>query len=110
MSRTDAEQLTSAREHLRRLRLHLKRHDLADDTVLDAACLRLAAAIESVAAVRQDFRERVFGDGWVAIWSVRDRIVQGYNYVDRAILEDTIKHDLDEFEKSIKRLADLVTP
>lgn len=109
MSRSDAEHLAAAQDHLRRLRVHMTRHDLSDDTVFDAACLRLAVAIESVAAVRRDLRERVFGGGWAAIWSVRNRIAHGYIYLDRAILEDTITHDLDAFEESITRLVKLVT-
>lgn len=51
MSRTNAEHLANAKEHLRRLRGHLDRGDLDDDTVFDAVCMRLSAAIESVGAV-----------------------------------------------------------
>ena len=51
MSRSDAEHLAAAREHLRMLAEHLGRGDLADETIFDAACLRLAAAIESVGSL-----------------------------------------------------------
>lgn len=108
MTRSEAEHLAAAQEHLRRLRGHLTRGDLSDETVFDAALLRLSAAIESVAAVGKEIRDSVFGDDWPAIWSVRNRISHGYIYVDRAILEETITHDLGDFEDSIRRLIELV--
>lgn len=104
MSRPDVEHLTNAQEHLHRLREHLRRGDLDDDTVLDAVCMRLSAAIESVAAIDESARIDEFGSSWTAIWSVRNRIAHGYFYVDRQIITSTVKSDLVEFEASVERL------
>lgn len=104
MSRPDAEHLANAQEHLRRLRDHLQRGDLDDDTIFDAVCMRLSAAIESVSAVDESLRRKEFGRSWTAIWSVRNRIAHGYFYVDRAIITSTVQNDLVEFEASVERL------
>ena len=47
MTRTDDELVHDALDHLRVLRLHIGRADLADQTVADAVSLRLASAGDS---------------------------------------------------------------
>lgn len=106
MTRTDADHLENAREHLRILHAHMVRSDLSDDTVFDAVCMRLSAAIESLSAISQPARDRAFGSTWPAIASVRNRIAHGYTYVDREIIDNTVAHDLDDLERGIDRLAD----
>lgn len=108
MSRPAAVHLANAQEHLRRLRDHLVRGDLADDTIFDAVCMRLSAAIESVSAIDDALRDEEFGRGWSAIWSVRNRIAHGYFYVDRQIITSTVENDLVEFEAGVERLIRLV--
>lgn len=83
MSRPDAEHLANARAHLRVLRSHMLRTDLADDTVFDAVCMRLSAAIESISAIDSEARDRAFGSAWPAIASVRNRIAHGYTCLAR---------------------------
>jgi len=109
VSQPDSVHLTNAKEHLRRLRGHLQRGELDDDTVFDAVCMRLSAAIESVAAVDEALRVDEFGTGWSAIWSVRNRIAHGYFYVDRQIITSTVASDLIEFEASVDRLVEVVS-
>jgi uncharacterized protein with HEPN domain len=106
VTRTDAEHLDNAREHLRILHAHMERSDLADDTVFDAVCMRLSAAIESISAINQPARDRAFGSTWPAIASVRNRIAHGYTYVDREIIDNTVAHDLDDLERGLDRLAE----
>ena len=48
MRRSDIEHVRDAQQHLRKLREHLTRADLADATIFDAVCMRLSAAIEGV--------------------------------------------------------------
>ena len=48
MRRSDIEHVRDAQQHLRKLREHLTRGDLADETIFDAVCMRLSAAIEGV--------------------------------------------------------------
>lgn len=104
MNRPDREHLANAQEHLCRLREHLQRGDLEDDTIFDAVCMRLSAAIESVSAVDESARIDEFGSSWTAIWSVRNRIAHGYFYVDRQIITSTVEIDLVEFETRVERL------
>ena len=106
MSRTDAEHLANAREHLRVLHAHSQRRDLDDETVFDAVCMRLSAAIESISTIDQAALDRAFGSSWPAIASVRNRIAHGYSYVDREIIDNTVERDLDEFESGLDRLAE----
>ena len=105
MSRSDIEHVRHAQQHIRKLREHLTRGDLADETIFDAVCMRLSAAIESVASISEARRVREFGDSWPAIWSVRNRIAHGYIYVDDQIIHATVSEELPEFEGVLERLA-----
>jgi signal transduction histidine kinase len=67
VSRTDAELVADALDHLRVLRNHLDQSSIDDQTIADAVSLRLAAAIESVSAASHDLRDRLFGDLWPAM-------------------------------------------
>lgn len=86
------------------------RGDLADETIVDAACLRLAAAIESVGSLPDDALQQEFGTDWAAIWSVRNRISHGYMFLDRAIIEDTLRKDIDPFVAALDRIAARLDP
>ncbi len=72
MSRTPQELIASAQQHLRLLHEHLTRGDMDDATIFDAVCMRLSAAIESLGAIDDAFRDQAFGSSWPAIWSVRN--------------------------------------
>lgn len=108
MRQTDSEKLRAARDHLTHLRGQLARGDLDDDTVFDAVCMRLSAAIESVAMVSEEPRLAVFGDSWPAIWSVRNRIAHGYVHISRAIVVATVHDDLSEFERGLDVIESLL--
>jgi uncharacterized protein with HEPN domain len=105
VSRSDAELVDDAREHLRTMRLHLHRSDMSDQTVADAVSLRLAAAIESLSTASQDLRDRVFGDQWPIVWATRNRIAHGYAFVDLAIIRATVEQDLPLFEQALEAEA-----
>lgn len=104
MSRDDLRRIDEARRHPAILRAHLERGDLDDEVVFDAVCLRLAAAIECVGSVDANRRAEVFGSGWRAIASVRNRIARGYIRVDRAIIAATVSGDLPGFEAKLDLL------
>lgn len=104
MSRSDIEHVRYALQHIAKLRGHLRRGDLVDETIFDAVCMRLSAAIESVASINEASRFREFGDSWPVIWSVRNRIAHGYIYVDDQIVHATVNEDLPEFEQALRRL------
>jgi len=108
VSRTDAELLREAKDHLGRLRAHLDRGGIDDDTVFDAVCMRLSAAIECVNSIDPGVRAAGWGVEWSAIWSVRNRIAHGYFWIDRTIIDATVAIDLPEFETIVDALlADL---
>jgi len=106
VSRTDAERITDALTHIDILRSHLTRGTLADATVADAVALRLAAAIEALHTRDGALEERLFGTGWHAIWSVRNRIAHGYAVFDLTIIRATVERDLPEFEERLRRGLD----
>lgn len=101
MTRTPQDHLRDALEHLEILARHMTAGDLDEQTVTDAVCLRLAAAIESISKVPTDVREPVLGDRWRAIWATRNRIAHMYVLVDRRIIEETINHDVPAFRDAI---------
>ena len=103
MSRSDRELLGDALEHLAILHRHLERADLDDDIVADAVSLRLASAIEALAAVSEAVRTRVSGGQWRVIWATRNRIAHGYSSIDHAIIRATVERDLPPLEAALRR-------
>jgi len=61
VSRTDQEHVFDALDHIAVLHDHLARGEMADSLIADAVCLRLAAAIDSVAQTTPNFRDRGYG-------------------------------------------------
>lgn len=88
--------------HLDVLHRHLTRGGIDDEIVADAVCLRLASAIECLAATSPELRERAFGEQWAAIWATRNRIAHGYAYIDMAMIQATVRHDLPPFEDALR--------
>lgn len=103
MSRSDEELVRDALDHIDVLKRHLQRTDMGDDIVADAVSMRLAAAIEAVAATSATFREEVFGPQWKIIWATRNRIAHGYAFIDLNVIRNTVEHDLPEFEQNLRR-------
>ena len=103
MSRSEAERIADALDHLEALHRHLQRHDLADETVVDAVNLRLAAAIEALTGNDAMLVRRLFGDDWNLMWSVRNRIAHGYAYIDLAVVAATVRDDLPAFEEILRQ-------
>ena len=63
MSRDTTEILGDALGHFDRMRAHAS-HDLGDQLVIDAVCMRLSAGIETLATVDPAVRADLFGDDW----------------------------------------------
>jgi len=102
VSRTDQEQVLDAPDHIAVLHDHLARGEMADSLIADAVCLRLAAAIDSVAQTTPNFRDRIFGDVWPVMWATRNRIAHGYAFIDMSIIRSTVERDLPGFESRLK--------
>jgi uncharacterized protein with HEPN domain len=104
VSRSNGELIANAREHLDRLKAHLRRGDLDDDAIFDAVCMRLSAAIESISGIDVALRDKAFGNDWPIIWSVRNRIAHGYVFVDRTIVSATVSQDVAQLERALDEL------
>ena len=101
MSRSDTERLLDAQFHLEILDSHMHKAGLDDQTVADAVCLRLASAIECVAAISPELRAQAFGEDWPLIWATRNRIAHGYATINLSIIKATVRDDLPAFRSSI---------
>lgn len=102
MSVSDTDLAVDALHHLTVLRDHLTRGDLSDAVIADAVCLRLAAAIDSLARGSERLRTQVCGDEWHVVWATRNRIVHGYVDVDMNIVRLTVDSDLPGLERSLR--------
>jgi len=101
VSRTDAERIADALDHLATLRRHASRHDLDDQLVIDAVSLRLAAAIEALAGLDEALRDEVTAGRWHLMWATRNRIAHGYAFVDGDVIRATVARDVPELEASL---------
>ena len=110
MSRTEDQIIAEAAYHLTRLSEHLDRADLSDDTVFDAVCLRLSAAVESLSGLDDERRTALFGEDWRAMWGMRNRIAHGYVGVDRASIEATVNNDVPQLLSTLAALAERSVP
>lgn len=108
MTRTDRELLVDAARHREVLRQHLDRNDVDDQLVLDAAALRLSAAIDRVASIAESLRRRTISDQqWRAIRGMRNRMAHAYGFMDPAVLWSTLVADVAQFEADVHELITL---
>ena len=91
--RSTRQLLVEALEHLRAVEAYAH-HDLTEQLVIDAVCMRLSAAVEVLAAVDDQTRERLFGEDWPAMWGMRNRIAHGYLLVEAVVVRRTVEVDL----------------
>jgi len=101
MSRPPEEILTDAIAHLDTLQTYAKR-DLDDQIVIDAVCMRLSAAIETLATLPPGFRDQLFGTDWPLMWGMRNRIAYGYMLVDTDIVRKTFGKDIPTILEHIR--------
>ena len=104
MRRTDRDWIEDAVSHLEIVRSHL--HAAADSQlVLDAAAMRLSAAIDSVAHVSEPVRAAVIPARlWRRIKSTRNRIAHEYGFVDRDVLRTILERDVAAFAAQVEQL------
>lgn len=76
--------------------------DLEQQMVLDAASLRLAAAIETLSRLDDAMRNELFGAEWRVMWGMRNRIAHGYLGVDLGILQQTLQADLPDLIATLR--------
>lgn len=102
MSRQPDEILRDALAHFETI-LAYAGHDLDDQLVIDAICMRLSAGIEALATLEPKVRDQLFGVDWALMWGMRNRIAHGYLLVDSAIVRQTLAQDIP---KIIDRIQD----
>jgi uncharacterized protein with HEPN domain len=108
VTRTEAEFLADAAQHLQVLKQHLSITGVDDQLVLDAAALRLSAAIESISNVSDTLRSKGIPEHeWRAIRGMRNRIAHAYGFMDPAALRKTLRADVAKFEADIHKLIEL---
>lgn len=93
MNRKPDEILRDALAHFETM-LAYAEHDLGDQLVIDAVCMRLAAGIEALATLEPNVRGRLFGSDWPLMWGMRNRIAHGYLLVNAAIVRQTLTQDI----------------
>lgn len=102
MSREPNEILRDALAHFRTMQTYAE-HDLEDQLVIDAVCMRLAAGIEVLATLDADVRDLLFGTDWPLMWGMRNHIAHGYLLVDSAIVRQTLTQDVPSIINRIQR-------
>jgi uncharacterized protein with HEPN domain len=99
VKRTEEEWLLDALGHIDTL----KRYVAGDN----AAALRLSAAIDSVARIPEEHRQRVMSDQlWREIKGVRNHIAHGYGFADRVELYNVVIDDVADFEMCIRAMLE----
>ena len=107
MSRKPDEILRDALAHFQTMRAYAG-HNLDDQLVIDAICMRLSAGIEALATLEPNVRDQLFGADWPLMWGMRNRIAHGYLLVDSAIVRLTLAQDIPKIVNRIQdRLASL---
>jgi uncharacterized protein with HEPN domain len=105
VTRDQAAILRDALSHFRWMAGHAE-HDLGDQLVIDAVCMRLSAGIEALATLDAEVRDDLFGADWPLMWGMRNRIAHGYLLVEAAIVRQTVARDIPGIVARIeKRLS-----
>lgn len=105
MSRSDHDIILEALDHLAIMREHQQRGSLDDAVILDAICLRLASAIESLSRLPAERLDDLFGGEWRAMWATRNRIVHGYVRIDPNIIATTLSHNVPQMTSILSDAA-----
>lgn len=106
MSRTDAELVRDALEHLEVLKQHLEMGPFENPLISDAVNMRLAAAIESLSQTSSHFRASNFGAEWDLMKAVRNRISHGYSLLDYEVIKATLEKDVPSLERTLRSVQD----
>ncbi len=97
--------LVDALEHVAVLQRHAAETGLDVEVGLDAAKMRLVAAIECLAGLPPGVRDQVCGDAWPAVRATRNRIVHGYVDVDDEIVRRAVQQELPGWERALAELV-----
>lgn len=101
MSRTIHELLDEALLHFSFIDRYAQL-DLEDSLVLDAIALRLSAAIDSLNRIPAEEKKELFGDTWILMYGMRNRIAHGYAMIDSEMVKATVQLELPEIVEKIR--------
>jgi uncharacterized protein with HEPN domain len=93
VSRTDREHLTDALLHFDKAAAYARGSEF-DDKTIDAVCMRIAAAVDSLAKVTPSLRDDLFGDAWPVMRGMRNRIAHTYAMVESSVVAATVASDV----------------
>ena len=79
--------------------------DLSSNRMLELALTRLLEIVgESAARVSQDVRKQFPEIPWKEVIGMRNRLIHGYDSVDRRVLWDTIELDLPPLIEELEKI------
>lgn len=102
MKRTPEETLKIALYHIEKAISHSKR-DLDDELTIDACSMQLFAGLDSLCSFPDNLAEKIFGEKWVLMRGMRNRIAHGYFMVSKGILISTVNDNLPDIAKAINK-------
>ncbi|MBW0255685.1 HepT-like ribonuclease domain-containing protein [Cellulomonas sp. PS-H5] len=108
MRRTPVDLVVEAVEHVDAVRAHVDRLGLDDPAGFDAACLRLAAAIDCLSGLPAGLRDEICGGDWHSVRSTRNRIVHGYFAVESEVVREALVRDLEPLRARLLAAAEVI--
>ena len=104
MKPSNAAALNQALDSISAIRSHLDLMPLSETIAYDAVCMRLIVIGESLEKVDSSITRLYPNFPVMQTMAVRNRIAHDYFGVDFSILENTVKHDLDQLEIVIRQI------
>ena len=104
MKPSNALALNQALDSISAIRSHLELMPLSETIAYDAVCMRLIVIGESLKKVESSVTRQYPNFPVLQTMAVRNRIAHDYFGVDFSILENTVKHDLDQLEIVIRQI------
>lgn len=110
MKRYDDQRLDDIETAISAIRSHLARGDLSDGLVFDAVRIRLLEIGEAVKAITPSLLATEPSIPWTNIAAMRDQLAHRYFDTEHAIVNATVKNDLEPLIAAVARLQARVAP
>ena len=104
MKPSNTQVLNQALDSIGAIRRHLEVLPLSETITYDAVCMRLLVIGETLKQVDSSIARLYPNFPLIQSVAVRNRIAHDYFGVDFSILENTVKHDLDQLEIVIRQI------
>jgi uncharacterized protein with HEPN domain len=100
---TEQDVFEEALEHLQLLTQHRQRGGFEDQLVVDAICMRLLAAIDTLSRLPDDRRADLFGGNWLAMRGMRNRLAHTYGNINFGIIAATVEENVPQVVAILSR-------